>query len=130
MRKMTEERRRELHAILDDVAFDNRLEVWEIVSKPRNECYVVARRDFAVRAQDAMYSLPEIARVLNRHHTTVLSLLGPRTKDWKRVMYSEPQEFIMARRWKVRFECGHDSEVVARLDPKNRALRCPKCSKR
>ena len=129
MKHLTPDRQRELYAILQEVAVDARMEPWEIVGKSHMWHFVMARRDFAARARNADFSLTQIARAIGRHHTSILSLLGPRVDGWKRVVHTEAGEFTMFRRWKVRFECGHETTVITRVDPTTKVFRCRECSK-
>lgn len=49
---------------------------WTILGTSRLSEYVVARRQIARELREKGYSLPAIGRAMNRHHTTVMNLLG------------------------------------------------------
>ena len=47
----------------------------ELVAKNNTPKLVSARRDFCYEARKLGYSLPQIARTIGKHHTTVMHLL-------------------------------------------------------
>jgi chromosomal replication initiation ATPase DnaA len=66
----------ELSNLLSSVANRNGLTVEELLERDNSPSLVKVRRQFAAEAHAKGFSLPEIGRVLHRHHTTVLNLLN------------------------------------------------------
>jgi chromosomal replication initiation ATPase DnaA len=64
--------------LLENVALDHGLAPDEIIAKNNAATFVNARRDFAVAAREKGYSFPQIARVLRKHHTTIIQLIKKR----------------------------------------------------
>lgn len=89
--------------ILSAVCHHMRIHPAEIRGKSRDARIVQARVMIAQRMRDNGYTLPRIGRILNRHHTTVMSYLDP---EWRRERH---------RKWQKRQEAKHER-------PETRAL--------
>lgn len=64
-----------LREILEAVGAERGLRPEEIVEGPQTKEFVQMRRQFSMQARQKGYSLPQIGRALNRHHTSILHLL-------------------------------------------------------
>ena len=60
-------------ALIRSVAQSARIEVADILSPKRARKYSIPRQFIMFMAFEMGFSLPRIGRILNRHHTTVLS---------------------------------------------------------
>lgn len=67
-----------LQQILETVASEYKVTVDAVQARSNSPRIVNIRREVAMRARRAGYSLPQISRALLRHHTTVLNLIQPR----------------------------------------------------
>jgi len=64
-----------LQKVLDDVSRETGVHVLDIVSRRIAPSIVDARRLVARRAKGMGYSFPEIGRLLDRHHATIINLI-------------------------------------------------------
>lgn len=64
-----------LRVMLEAIGAEQGLKPEEVVDGPQTKIFVDMRRQFCRRAREKGYSLPQIGRALNRHHTSVLHLL-------------------------------------------------------
>ena len=64
-----------MRRIIDEVCTDERTSLKELIEGGNHRALVDIRMRIAYRAREAGYSLSQIGRALNRHHTSVLHLL-------------------------------------------------------
>lgn len=74
--KYREPRPAKSHAVLLRAAAEEGILLTDLVgTSHRREC-VAARRRAAIELREMGYSFPRIGRLLNRHHTSIFSLIG------------------------------------------------------
>ena len=67
-----------LMEIVKNVSLESHVAIDAVIARSNTPRAVEVRREIAIRARSAGYSLPQIGRVLQRHHTTILNLIQPR----------------------------------------------------
>ena len=70
--------------IVEDAAIDWKVTVDAIRARSNSPGIVMVRREIAEKARRAGYSLPQIGKAINRHHSTVVNLLQNKPRRYQK----------------------------------------------